>query len=720
MTITEKIKVFSTVESLISEIETDRFSNNILTNRYAVRFIMLDNFNIFQNLSLELTKLGINTLGLETLLLPDNQDRWITQDELKFAIGGIDKPTIVSPFSEIVRFYEEDRFLSFFNEMALLENPRNVLNRRIYIPLIGLESRFSKFLASFGRIEESAPVWSVKTGETQPVTIYLTPNNSNSQDFSFPQKYRGLETLHEWLLFWKTKAPTEKIICSSLPINVYYKNSQPDNIFDIQRIETAHEFITKYLNIQIDIDYKDCDECFWLQLLPFFNNDIPFSFKSFVEKYFNVYRLSVKDVLNKWTSANNDNFSRWLLKHYCLKYLPENSYLNSILADCLDYSHLRLYREIAISIFVDTNDVDMIRDRKLLLNALDERYKLPEADLTNLKELTLEMTKRDIDKAIVLCSGRFDFEKELFINWFKVEKLSLNQMKSTYPDFVAYMEDITIEGWINNYIQAYKQAKVKDKYTDDIRNFIQEKNANENSFFNWYNSNDFEKSIELLSSDNPDKIYWIDGLGIEYMSLIKYLIDNSQFKVLRFLVAKTGIPSNTEFNKFEGATKIEILDKYIHNNLYEYPKTIYKEIDIVKSIFKDILNQPLDTTVAIVSDHGLTALSRLVNSKKYSAKASHEGRYIKLNNEEVVEDQDYIRFQKGSDFYKIALSHGSLNTKPVREVHGGCTPEEVLVPYILISNKEVTDINKIKVATIEKRMNKEQPKTKGFVEEDLF
>ena len=131
-----KNKVFSTVESLISEIETDRFSNNILTNRYAVRFIMLDNFNIFQNLSLELTKLGINTLGLETLLLPDNQDRWITQDELKFAIGGIDKPTIVSPFSEIVRFYEEDRFLSFFNEMALLENPRNVLNRRIYIPLI--------------------------------------------------------------------------------------------------------------------------------------------------------------------------------------------------------------------------------------------------------------------------------------------------------------------------------------------------------------------------------------------------------------------------------------------------------------------------------------------------------------------------------------------------------------------------------------------------------
>lgn len=720
MTIAEKIKVFSTVESLISEIETDKFSNSILTNRYAVRFIMLDNFSIFQNLSLELTKLGIKTLGLETLLLPDNRDRWITQDELKFAIGQIEKPTIVSPFSEIVRFYEGDRFISFFNEIALLENSPNEINRRIYIPLIGLENRFSKFLASFGRIEESAPVWSVKTGNTQPVSIYLTPNNDNSQDFSFPQKYRGLETMHEWLLFWKTKAPTEKIICSSLPINVYYKYSQPDNIFDIHRIETAYEFITKYLNIQIDIDYKACDECFWLQLLPLIDNNIPFSFKSFVEEHLNVHRLTVKDVLNKWTSVNNDNFSRWLLKHYCLMYLPENSYLNSILTDCLDYSHLILYREIAISIFVDTSDIDKIKERKLLLNALDEQYKLPEADLENLKDLTLEMTRKDIDKAIALCSGRFDFEKELFIGWFKVGKLSLNQMKSTYPDFVAYMEDIAIEGWINNYIQAYKIAKIKDKYTDDIRNFIQEKNLNENSFFNWYNSNDFEKSIELLSSDHPDIIYWIDGLGIEYMSLIQYFINKSQFKIHRFLVAKTEIPSNTEFNKFASATKIEILDNYIHNNLYEYPKTICKEIDIVKSIFKDILDQPLDTTIAIVSDHGLTALSRLVNSKKYSAKANHEGRYIKLDNEEVIEDQDYIRLQKGSNFYKIALSHASLNTKPVREVHGGCTPEEVLVPYLLISNKKATDTNEFKVATFEKTENRKQPKIKGFVEEDLF
>jgi hypothetical protein len=36
--------------------------------------------------------------------------------------------------------------------------------------------------------------------------------------------------------------------------------------------------------------------------------------------------------------------------------------------------------------------------------------------------------------------------------------------------------------------------------------------------------------------------------------------------------------------------------------------------------------------------------------------------------------------------YKVALKHASLKNKPVHEVHGGCTPEEVIVPFVLISN----------------------------------
>jgi hypothetical protein len=723
MTAEEKIRIFKSVEALISEIKTDRSSNDILKNRYAVRFIMLDNFNVFQKLSLQLAAANVNTFGLETLLSCDNKDCWITQDELKNCIRQIDSCTIVSPFSEIVRFYNEEKFTTFFNEIALLENPQDKLNRRIYIPLIGLESRFIKFLSSFGRIEESAPIWAVKTGISQPVTIYLTPSADSTKGYSFPKLYRGLETMYDWLLFWKTKAPTEKIICSSLPINVNYKYSQPDNIFNIKPIETAFEFITQFLNIQIDIEYKASDEYFWIQLLSLIDRKKgnAFSFKSFVKEHFNVHKLIIKDLLNKWISTDTTEFDRWLLKHYYLQFIADNEYLNSIILDCVDYSALRLFRKIALSIFVDANSQSQIQERNTLLNLFLQQYKLPESDLSKMKELILDIAKTDANKAISLCSGRFDFEKELFIGWNKVGKLSLTELQKRYPDFAAYMNDLKLNSWANTYIQAYKKAKIEDRYTDEIKNIVAEKNANENSFYVWYNSNEFELSKELLAKETVDKIYWIDGLGVEYLSLIKEIISKSSFQI-EMKIAKTGIPSSTEHNSFENVIKIDDLDKFIHNGQYKYPDSICKEIDIVKDIFNKILTQSAKTTIAIVSDHGLTALSRLVDSKKYASKASHEGRYIKLDSEETIEDTDYIRHKNGTDNFKVALTHASLNTKPVREVHGGCTPEEILVPFILISNKKAVRAVEKAVETKQSTESvvSESQKKIGFEEEELF
>jgi hypothetical protein len=63
-----------------------------------------------------------------------------------------------------------------------------------------------------------------------------------------------------------------------------------------------------------------------------------------------------------------------------------------------------------------------------------------------------------------------------------------------------------------------------------------------------------------------------------------------------------------------------------------------------------------------------------------------------------------------------------LNTKPVREVHGGCTPEEILVPFTVISNKKsartVESISETKQQTAS--VASDIQKKKGFEEEELF
>jgi hypothetical protein len=714
MRATEKIKSFSSVSQLLEEIRKDSQSTAVLNRRYAVRFIMLDNFNLYQEFIKEMTKSNIQIFNLEQLLDSDDKDSWITTDTLVNAIKNLKGQIVVSPFSEIVRFYKNNKFKALFEGMSLMEFVNT--STRIYIPLIGLKHRFENFLNTFSRIEESQPVWAVNCAESQPVEINLVPTN-----FPCPNSTKCLKTVYDWLVFWKTHAPTERILCSSDTINTYSKYSQPDNIFDIKKIDTAYTFITQFLNVQTDIEHKQEEEKFWLQLLPYIK-DSSFSFKGFVNKYFNIYELTIENILNKWTSPDTADFDRWLLKYYYLQFIADNEYLNGIILDCVDYSALRLFREIALSIFVNTNSQSQISERNTLLSLFALQYKLPESDLAEMKEQILDIAKIDTNKAISLCSGRFDFEKELFINWYKIGKLSLSELQNNYSDFAAYMNDLSLDCWANTYIQAYKKAKIEDKCTEEIKNIVAEKNANENSFYEWYNSNEFELSKELLAKETVDKVYWIDGLGIEYLSLIKEIINNSIFQIEKLKIAKTGIPSSTGHNKFDNGVKIENLDNYIHNNLYQYPQTICKEIEIVKDIFSEILTQSAETTIAIVSDHGLTALSRLVDSKKYAAKASHEGRYIKLESEETIEDTDYIRHKNGADNFKVALTHASLNTKPVREVHGGCMPEEILVPFIVISNKKsAKSVEKIVETkkTAENIVSDTQTK-KGFEEKELF
>jgi hypothetical protein len=56
----------------------------------------------------------------------------------------------------------------------------------------------------------------------------------------------------------------------------------------------------------------------------------------------------------------------------------------------------------------------------------------------------------------------------------------------------------------------------------------------------------------------------------------------------------------------------------------------------------------------------------------------------------TIEDTEYICHPNGVNNFKLALTHDSLNSKHAREVHGGCTPEELLASFIMVSNKKST------------------------------
>lgn len=721
MDTSEKIKVFKSFEELTQEIIRDKESHDMLAQRYAVRFIMLNNFNEFKEFAKFMANIGVQSLDLENLIDDGEDDTWITKDMLKNAIKACTAPTFVTPFSEVARFYNDEDFRGFFNEIILLEDIHHP-TKRIYIPLIGLQNRFTDFLNHFARLQESAPIWRYDA-EPQSVEVFF----AKYKDFHLPKEavQCQLDTLCDWLKFWKKQAPQERIVCTSKPIAAKYKYSKPDNIFNFTRIANAYEFMTQFLDIQFPFQYADEEESYWEELLRHLDKGKldSFSYEAFVRTSFNKVKFEASDVIDEWTDITNTEYERWLLKNYVLytgfaeKYpyicmcmesattLTDYYQLCNMIATRILYNDIPAnkkaeYAEERRKIIIDDRivfeSVISDDDQNWLFERIKETYQL----------------QNDLNSAIDMCTGVFDFEKKLLMGWSvhnPNNKKLYEAINNYYPEYAAYMSSVKPShikeenSWFVDYIKAYKQAKMEDRLNDIIQDVIKEKNSTAASFYQWYFefTNTHSLLAEMYNSPlyRPDKVYWIDGLGSEFLSYILYLVNQEKegMKVVRSQITSSYLPSSTHHNRFDDqeVTKFGALDELGHDSHgYKYLDTLKEELKVIKDIMQEILavGKKEKCTVAIVSDHGLSCLSRKAPSKKYDGKFEHEGRYIKTA-EGALTDSDYLvhKNEEEGQWYKVALTHSSLSKAPTHQVHGGCTPEEVLVPFILLSNKDVVN-----------------------------
>ena len=608
MDTSEKVLVFRSFDTLTQEIIKDSNSTDMLAQRYSVRFIMLNNFTEFQSLAKFMVNIGVDSLDLETLIDDEDKDTWITKDTLKDAIKSTTKSTFVTPFSELVRFYSDEEFRGFLNEIMLLEDIHNP-KKRIYLPLIGLQNRFTDFLNHFARIKESAPVWKYDA-EKQTVEVYFT----KYKNFTIPtsDKQCQLDSLYEWLRFWKVQAPQERLVCTSRPIAAKYKHSKPDNIFTFTHISNAYDFMTEFLDLRFPFEYKEEEKAFWEILLTKIDNTKvqSFTFESFIRAYFNKVHMDGTDVVIEWADENRTAFDRWLLKNYFLhtSAAQEYPYLTLCLETTSDLTdNYQLTNLVAMRIVYEMSAqkrTNYAHERRLILN--NSRFNFAEyvtaEDQNRLYDIIKHIYTQqgDLNAALDLCTGVFDFEKLLLMGWYvfnpKHPRLT-HIVSESYPEFDAYQTFVepshkTSENyWSLEYFAAYKKAKLQDSYTDTIAEYIKTKNASEETFYNWYyafnNTHDVLGEISTNPIYQPDKIYWIDGLGAEFLSYILYLIktENSNLKVVRSEITRSKLPSSTKHNRFDGANvyKYAELDELGHNSHgYKHFTTLRDELNILK------------------------------------------------------------------------------------------------------------------------------------------
>lgn len=488
------------------------------------------------------------------------------------------------------------------------------------------------------------------------------------------------------------------------------------------------------MDLSFPFAYEEKDKLYWEEILRSLENHkgASFSYVSYVHDVFNKKILNVSEILEEWVKEDATSFHRWLLFHYVLhtKMGEKDSYLKLCMGAVTDMNDARqLPNYIATFILYEmpaNKKAEYTQERRMLIKENADFFRTFITDQE--QQWLLERTKEIIQKsnnfsnALELCTGVFDYEHILLMGCYahnQQNKPVKDAVKTIYPEFAAYLKDTKPSSfavdtqWCIEYFHEYKKAKLQDAYIPEIATFITKKNATSKTFYQWYYS--FEESHDVLAevSHNsvlcPDKIYWIDGLGAEFLPYLLSLIEekHSNMKVVRSQITRATIPSSTSNNRFDGekVIKYDALDELGHNaHGYKYLYTLNEELAVLKNIINEIIDtcQKQKYTIAIVSDHGLSCLSRKVPSKKYDGKFEHEGRYIKTTSEAET-DHDYLvhKNEKDEQFYKVALTHSSLAKVPTHEVHGGCTPEEVLVPFILLSNKNIASSIVYQVKLIE-------------------
>lgn len=710
-------KEFNTVEELKEQVISDRESSGMdvtTRNRYPIRFVLFDNFrDCSQFVDFVQAEVGAIVQSVDKWIDRDYPDLMIThaelarmiQEHIKQMNGG---NSVIAPFSELARFYENDdkkTFDALLKTIKAIEASSQGVNnsQRVYVPIVGLEGKMESF-----KKDSQSNIWRLRTNDKELNYRLILTDGKTYGVKGLEKHYTVVHDVHEWLNVWKDadKQVTPNIICTSRSIYANQKYAQPDNAFTFVPCENAFDFLSKGLQLQLDGLTKAMgDDNIWEELASKIDVTNGFKFDKYAKNYFSITDIDSHETFIKLWFDNPGQYERWLIARYYQLQTRGNSILCRVLNKIDSLTGNSLIEQLVLEL---TDIEKEIRIRSYCLKeATKHRIQLREAVESALYgKLRQIANAHNASSALRYFTGISTKEKELALYWLSKGAIDIKQVRDFYPDLYHYYSSalgisVNIPDWLTRYMTEYKKAKLSDTYTPEIEEQIKHLNASEVTFDEWYQS--FSTTRTLLQNRGDIEIfYWVDGLGIEWIPLIKEVVrekNNQGIFLNEIKIARALLPSKTEVNKIDlqkllpqgtSLMKAGDLDNLAHQSTNKWPETIIKEIEVVRDIIEDIITKYNGKKIAIISDHGLTYLSQQLNGLGISgAEQDHHGRIAIKETGDWTIDNNYFRMEDGKTV--CALRHNSLCNKVPKGqgIHGGCTPEEVLVPIFILSSYPV-------------------------------
>ena len=210
-----------------------------------------------------------------------------------------------------------------------------------------------------------------------------------------------------------------------------------------------------------------------------------------------------------------------------------------------------------------------------------------------------------------------------------------------------------------------------------------------------------DSAILRVENKKSAFLYWIDALGVEYLSYISELVRKKGLS-MHVDIAYAELPTITSinrgfFDKWPGPLKEKVSDLddikhhdkggFIYDEKHEAPVHLAAELAVIERAIDRAateLAMHRCTSFVITSDHGASRLAVIrKQEEKYETdtKGEHSGRCCK-----VFPDAD-LPFAVQENGYYVLADYGRFKKSRAAnvEVHGGASLEEAIVPVITLT-----------------------------------
>lgn len=377
----------------------------------------------------------------------------------------------------------------------------------------------------------------------------------------------------------------------------------------------------------------------------------------------------------------------------------QNDYLAYVVAntDCYEDLRINLLAGIVHIPRSDGRFHNLYTERKKLVKGFPE------------SEIAAFIRENQIDpmESIYRYTDNTKMEREAIISWV-AQHGYIAEIEIIYPALAQYLGEYVFDcgglsDELTKYFKQYRLMKVTNQITPEFLAQV-EQNAQKLP----YTHLETRDSAILRIPDKKDAfLYWIDALGVEYLSYIAILAKKKGLSI-HVDIAYVELPTITSINKgfFEkwaGSKKEKEprLDEIKHKEEGGYfyrpgqaPVHLASELEVIrKSIDRAATELAMHTckTFVIASDHGASRLAVIHHQEeKYDTdtKGEHSGRCCK---EFADADLPQAICENG---YLVLADYGRFkNSRAANvEVHGGASLEEVIVPIITLSLKKQCDL----------------------------